>query len=195
MSIIDKNGFFQPVTVLRVKPNFISQLKTPKKDGYSALQLVTSGRKAVAKAQRKHQEKSGLKEAGSVARELRLKESELENYKLGQKLGVELFSVGQKVNVSGLSKGKGFAGTIKRHNFASQPKSHGGKSHRRRPGAIGSTFPQKVVKGKKMAGQMGYKRVTIKGLRVLLVDEKRQLLAIKGAVPGPRRSLVVVLKV
>ena len=193
-SVIDDQGLFQPVTILQVKPNFVTQLKTVEKDGYSALQIATEGGGKVAKPQVKHLQKGGLKGAYSKTREIRVKESELADYKAGQEINLNIFKTGDKVQVCGLSKGKGFAGTIKRYNFSRQPKTHGGKSHLRRPGAIGSTFPQKVVKGKKMAGQMGYKRVTTKGLRVQLVDEKRCLLGIKGAVPGPRRGLVMVKK-
>ena len=195
MSVIDDQGFFQPVTILQVKPNFITQLKTNEKDGYNALQIATEGAGVVAKPQVKHLQKSGLKKVCSRSREIRVKAATLNHYKAGQEIGLEIFKTGDRVNVCGLSKGKGFAGTIKRHNFSRQPKTHGGKSHLRRPGSIGSTFPQKVVKGKKMAGQMGFAKVTVKGLRVELIDKKRSLIGLKGAVPGPRRGLVVVKKV
>lgn len=194
MSVIDDEGRLQPITVLLVKPNFVTQIKTLKKDGYSALQIGVQTGQGVKKPQSAHGKKQGLKKACNRFWEIRLKEEEVTGFKVGQQLDVSVFVTGDVVSASGRSRGKGFAGTIKRHNFSRAPKSHGGKSHLRRPGAIGSIFPQRVVRGKKMAGRLGGQATTVKGLSVQMVDSKRQLLGIRGALPGPRRGMIIIKK-
>ena len=193
MSIMDGDGRLIPLTILKVEPNFVSQIKTAEKDGYEAVQIASIGSSKVAKPQLGHFKKAKLKQAFKAVFELRLKNTS-EEWQLGGEVPLGDFATGDAVEVTGTSKGKGFAGTIKRHNFTRQPKTHGGKGDTRRPGSIGSAFPQKVFKGKKMAGRLGGQRTTVKGLSVGLVDEKRRLLGIRGAVPGPRRSLIVVRK-
>ena len=194
MSIIDDQGLLVPLTILQVKPNFITQIKTKERDGYDALQISSSESRKVNKAQRGHFKAANLKETFKFSRELRLKQAD-PDLKSGQEILLSGFQPGDPVEATGTSKGKGFAGGIKRHNFSSQPKSHGGKGHIREIGSIGSIFPQKVVKGKKMPGRMGGCRTTIKGLTIGLVDEKRRVIGIKGAVPGPRKGLVMIRKV
>lgn len=193
-SLIDNQGLILPVTVLKVEPNFITQVKTTDSDGYNGLQIATRSAKRIAKPQLKHQAKAGLKQALKYSRELRLQSSPAEDWQIGQEVKIESFQAGDRVTVTGISKGKGFAGTVKRHNFSTTPKSHGAKGHIRKPGSIGSQTPGKVDKGKKMPGRMGHQRVTTKGLEVAVVDSQRQLIAIKGAIPGSRRSLIILKK-
>lgn len=191
-SVIDEQGALVPLTIVKVEPNFITQVKTVDTDGYDAVQIATEAAKA-KKPQLGHFKRAGFKEAFKVSRELRLRAADPE-VKAGDEVPLSAFQPGDEVEATGTSKGKGFAGVIKRHNFSRQRKSHGGKGHTREPGSIGSIFPQKTIKGKRMAGQMGGKRTTVKGLRVGLVDEKRRLVGIRGAVPGPRRGLVMIRK-
>lgn len=188
-TIIDSNGNVQAVTLLAATPNTVSDLKTVEKDGYSAVQLAT-GNGQPNKPQAKKYE--AFKITPKHVKEFRTEGSEDNTAALGTSLKVsEVFAEGDVVKASGISKGKGFAGTIKRHGFHRGRKTHGGRSYRR-PGSIGSMYPQKIFKGKKMAGQMGYKRVTISGLKVAFVDDNRSIIAITGAVPGPRRGLVLI---
>ena len=191
-SIIDEQGALVPLTIVKVEPNFITQVKTVDTDGYDAVQIATEPAKA-KKPQSGHFKRAGFKEAFKVSRELRLKTADAEA-KVGDEIPLSAFQPGDEVEASGTSRGKGFAGVIKRHNFSRQRKSHGGKGHTREPGSIGSIFPQKTIKGKRMAGQLGGRRTTVKGLKVSLVDEKRRLVGIRGAVPGPRRGLVMIRK-
>ena len=193
MSIMDQAGKLIPLTILQVEPNFLSQIKTKAQDGYDAIQIASQESRKVKKPQIGHFQKAKLKQAFKVSRELRLKEPS-DDWRLGQAMPLSDFTAGEAVEVIGTSKGKGFAGGIKRHHFSRQPKTHGGKGDIRKIGSIGSAFPQKVFKGKKMPGQLGARRTTVKGLSIGLVDEKRRLIGVKGAVPGPRRSLVIVKK-
>ena len=193
MSAVDRDGRLVPLTILKVEPNFVSQLKTAEKDGYEAVQIASIESRRVAKPQAGHFKKAKLKRLFKAVFELRLKAPD-EAWQTGREVPLGDFAAGDPVEVTGTSKGKGFAGNIKRHNFSRQPKTHGGKGNVRRPGSIGSAFPQKVFKGKRMAGRLGGRRTTVKGLSVGLVDEKRRLLGIRGAVPGPRRGLIIVRK-
>ena len=190
-SVIDERGSLVPLTIVKVEPNFVTQVKTAAADGYDALQISTEAGKA-KKPQSGHFKRAGFKEAFAVSRELRL--AAASEAKAGDEVPLGALQPGDAVEAVGTSKGKGFAGVIKRHNFSRQRKTHGGKGHTREPGSIGSIFPQKTIKGKRMAGRMGGRRTTVKGLTVGLVDEKRRLIGIKGAVPGPRRGLVMIRK-
>lgn len=187
-SIIADNGDFQAVTLLSASPCTITDVKNVEKDGYTAVQIGFENAKKPAKPQ-VGQFKS-LKITPKVVREYRVDEIS-EDIKLGDKLDASIFEVGENVSATGVSKGKGFAGTIKRHNFQRGRKTHGGHSYRR-PGSIGSMFPQKVFKGKKMAGRMGHVQVTVKNLKVAIVDTENQLIGVTGAVPGPRKSIVIL---
>ncbi len=187
-SIITDAGVVTPITLLSASPCVVTQVKTAESDGYSAVQLGFESSKKVGKAQAGHFKKSDS--SPKIVREFRVSEIS-EDLTVGAKLSADTFSVGDVVNVTGVSKGKGFAGTIKRHNFKRGRKTHGGQSYRR-PGSIGSMYPQKIFKGKKMAGQMGNEQVTVQNLHIALVDTENSVIGVVGAVPGPRKGIVVV---
>ena len=186
--VFDKQGQIHGVTVIEAGPVVVSQLKNAAKDGYEAVQVAYGTRKRVNKPARGH-----LKKLGDfrLLREFRvLGEGE---YSVGDKLGVELFDEGDLVDVTGVSRGRGFAGGVKRWNFSGGPKTHGQSDRHRAPGSIGSgTTPGRVYKGQKMAGHMGSVRVTSKNLRVIAKDEAKGLLMIAGAVPGATNATVTV---
>ncbi|HUC95411.1 MAG TPA: 50S ribosomal protein L3 [Candidatus Saccharimonadia bacterium] len=188
-STIAEDGSVEGVTLLSAKDNTISQIKTIEIDGYSAIQLSSETSKKIKKPQIKHFSKSKI--SPKLSREFRINPESIEGYKLGDVLTTESFEIGDLVNVTSTSKGKGYAGTIKRHNFKRGRKTHGGRSYRR-PGSIGSMFPQKVFKGKKMAGRMGADQVTVKNLKVTVIDKELGLIGVKGAVPGPRKAIVII---
>lgn len=181
-----------PVTVLRVEPARIVQVKTSERDGYSALQ-VTYGRKdakKLTKPEAGHFEKAGV-DAGRRLVELRL--DSVDGFEVGQEIKVDVLEKGQKVDVTAVSRGKGFAGGMKRHNFAGQGASHGNHKHHRAPGSIGScSFPGRVLKGLRMAGHLGHEQVTTLNLEVVDADVERGLLLVKGSVPGPNGGVVIV---
>jgi large subunit ribosomal protein L3 len=192
--VFTEQGDSIPVTVIEVSPNRVTQVKTVDTDGYSALQ-VTIGKKRnslVSKPEAGHYSKAGV-EAGEGLWELRLTDSEGSDLEAGAELNVEQFETGQKVDVTGTSIGKGFAGAVKRHNFAMQDATHGNSLSHRAPGSIGQCqTPGRVFKGKKMAGHMGDARVTTQNLEVIKIDSERNLLLIKGAVPGAKNGQVSV---
>lgn len=188
--IFDDNGNVLPITVIEAGSCVVTQLKTDETDGYTAVQVGYGEDKRIAKPQAGHAKKAGVQP--KHLREFRLDAlPEDDGLKVGAKLEITAFEVGDKVQVSGTSKGKGFAGTIKRHNFHRGPKTHGSHNYRA-PGSIGAGYPEHVMKGRRMAGQMGNERATTKNLRVVLVDAERGVLGIKGAVPGPRQGLVII---
>ena len=192
--VFTEQGDSIPVTVIEVSPNRVTQVKTVDTDGYSALQ-VTIGKKRnslVSKPEAGHYSKAGV-EAGEGLWELRLTDSEGSDLEAGAELNVEQFETGQKVDVTGTSIGKGFAGAVKRHNFSMQDATHGNSLSHRAPGSIGQCqTPGRVFKGKKMAGHMGDARVTTQNLEVIKIDSERNLLLIKGAVPGAKNGQVSV---
>lgn len=187
--IFDPEGVATAVTVLEVGPCVVTQLRMPEKDGYAAVQLGFGESKRLNKSEEGHRKAAHA--SSRHLREVRLDASDLEGLKVGDSLDVTLFSEGETVQVVGTSKGKGFAGTIKRHNFSRGPMTHGSRNQRR-PGSIGAGYPQHVMKGMKMAGRMGSDRTTVKNLKIVGVDEGRNALLISGAVPGPKRGLVMV---
>jgi len=192
--IFTDDGDSLPVTVLDVSDNRITQIKTPESDGYAAVQVAFGKRRAsrVVKPLAGHLAKAAV-EAGRTLKEFRAKPEELAALKVGGKLGVELFKVGQKVDISGVSIGKGFAGVIKRHNFSSNRASHGNSVSHNRPGSTGQNQdPGRVFPGKRMAGHLGNVRRTVQNLVVVRVDTERQLLLVKGAVPGSSGRDVIV---
>jgi large subunit ribosomal protein L3 len=192
--IFTDDGDTLPVTVLDVSDNRITQIKTPESDGYAAVQVAFGKRRAsrVVKPLAGHLAKAAV-EAGRTLKEFRAKPEELAALKVGGKLGVELFKVGQKVDISGVSIGKGFAGVIKRHNFSSNRASHGNSVSHNRPGSTGQNQdPGRVFPGKRMAGHLGNVRRTVQNLVVVRVDTERQLLLVKGAVPGSSGRDVIV---
>lgn len=183
--VFTPEGVSVPVSVVEVQPNRVSQLKSESTDGYNAIQLTGGSKKAsrVNKALTGHFSKAGV-EAGDMMREFRV--DSIDNFTAGQVINVsDLFNAGQYVDVSALSKGKGFAGTVKRHNFRTQDATHGNSRSHRVPGSIGQNqTPGKVFKGKKMAGHLGNKECTIQSLEVVRIDAERNLILIKGAIPG-----------
>ncbi len=190
--VFDDKGEVVPVTVIEAGPCFVTHKKTLERDGYTAIQIgfEETKPKRLTKGQIGHLNKAGLPPMRHL-REVRL--SNVNDYEIGQKLTVAIFAPGERVDVVGTSKGRGFAGTIKRHNFKRQPKTHGQSDRERAPGSIGSTTtPGRVLKGTRMAGHMGMTRVTSQNLRVVLVDAERNLLAVRGSVPGANGRLVLV---
>lgn len=184
--IFSEDGASLPVTVVEVGPNRVAQVKDEASDGYRAYQVTTGSRRPsrVIKAQAGHYAKAGI-DAGRGLWEFRLEEGEGADISVGKALGVDLFAPGQIVDVTGISKGKGFQGVIKRYNFRTQDASHGNSLSHRAPGSIGQNqTPGRVFKGKKMAGHMGNERCTVQNLEVVRVDVERNLLLIKGALPG-----------
>jgi len=191
--VFTDEGASVPVTVIEVEPNRVTQLKSEEIDGYTSVQVTTGSRRVsrVTKAQAGHYAKAGS-EAGRGLWEFRL-EAEQEAPEVGGQLTVEQFEAGQSVDVSGVSKGKGFAGVIKRWNFQMQDATHGNSLAHRAPGSIGQNqTPGRVFKGKKMAGHMGSRNVTTQNLEVVRVDAERNILLVKGAVPGATGGTVIV---
>ena len=192
--IFTEAGVSIPVTVVEVTANRISQIKTQDTDGYQAIQVTTGERRdsRVNAAQKGHFAKAGVA-AGRGTWEFRVEDSELEGREAGSEIAADLFQVGQIVDVIGTSKGKGFQGGIKRHNFRSQDWTHGNSVSHRVVGSTGQNqTPGRVFKGKKMPGQMGNKRVTVQGLEVISVDAEKGILVIKGAIPGANGGDVIV---
>ena len=192
--IFTDDGATVPVTVLDVSNNRVTQIKTPESDGYAAVQVTFGQRRAsrVGKPLAGHLAKAGV-EAGHVLKEFPVSAEELSNLKPGDQISVTIFAVGQKVDISGTSIGKGFAGGIKRHNFSSNRASHGNSISHNAPGSIGmAQDPGRVFPGKRMAGHLGDAKSTIQNLEVVRVDAERQLLLVRGAVPGSKGADVVV---
>lgn len=192
--VFTSEGATVPVTIIEVKPNRVVQIKTPEKDGYPAIKITRGSKKAsrinkpiagiFAKAQ---------VEAGEGFWEFQLAEDELKNFKVGSEVNVDTFAEGQSVDVTGISKGKGFAGVIKRYHFACQDATHGNSLSHRAPGSIGQRqTPGRVFKGKKMAGHLGNVKRTIQSLEVVKVDKERNLILIKGGVPGAPNGYVMI---
>jgi large subunit ribosomal protein L3 len=188
--VFEADGTMVAVSVLAVEPNTVTRLRTTARDGYTAVQLGIEPSKRLSKPEAGQLE--GLPQVATI-REFRT--DSVDGYEVGQQVGVaELFAAGDLVDVTGVSKGKGFAGHIKRHHFRRGPKTHG-SDHHRAPGSIGpGTTPGRVYKGMKMAGHMGDERATIKKLRVVRTDAERNLLLVKGSLPGSRNALILVKK-
>ncbi|MBU1164684.1 50S ribosomal protein L3 [Patescibacteria group bacterium] len=185
--IFGEDGKVTPVTKVLAGPCFVTYIKTNEKDGYQAVQLGYDNAKRISKSVKGH-----LKNLGpfKYLREFRI--SEEPKVKVGQELRASIFSKDDEVHVTGVSKGKGFQGVVRRWGFHGSPASHGHKDQLRMPGSIGATGEARVKKGKKMPGRMGADKITIKNLKVVDIDEKNNILFIKGAIPGPRKSLVLV---
>ena len=187
--IIGDDGVVTPVTILQAGPCTVTQIKTVETDGYNAVQVGYGRGKNLSKSVAGHAKKAGENNSPKVLKEFRVEEIP-EGMKLGDIINVESFKLGDKVAVTGTSKGKGFAGTVKRHNFIESRNTHGFKGNIRRVGSIGSMYPQKVWKGKKMPGRMGHEQVTVKNLVVAYIDAEKNLIGLKGAVPGPSKGIV-----
>ncbi len=189
--IFDETGAALPVTLIEAGPCYVTQVRLPEKEGYAAVQLgfQEAKPKRLTSGELGHLKKNELPPLRFL-REFRIKDAE---YKVGDKVTVEVFGVGERVDVVGTSKGKGFAGVVKRYHFAGGPKTHGASDRLRAPGSNSSTTtPGRVYKGSRRAGHMGHERVTAQGLKVVLVDAERNLLGVTGAVPGSKGGLVVV---
>ncbi|MGE4554646.1 MAG: 50S ribosomal protein L3 [Candidatus Paceibacterota bacterium] len=197
--IFEEEGKVIPVTIIEAGPVIVTKILTKEKNGYEAIQVGFEEKKKNIKKPllgqfKKLKEKIGNK-VFRFLKEFRLdkgKKEEGVSYELGQEIKVDIFSPGDKVTVSGISRGKGFQGVVKRHHFKGSPKSHGTKDRWRAPGSIGATTPQRVVKGRKMAGRTGGERITIKNLEVVKVDPEKNLLYLKGAVPGKKGTLLEI---
>ena len=189
--IIGDDGVVTPVTILQAGPCTVTQIKTVETDGYNAVQVGYGVGRNLSKSVAGHVKKVGENISPKVLKEFRLEEIP-EDMKLGDTLTVESFKIGDKVAVTGTSKGKGYAGTVKRWNFNESRNTHGFKGNIRRVGSIGSMYPQKVFKGKKMPGRMGHDKVTVKNLVVSYIDTENNLIGLKGAVPGPKKSIITV---
>ena len=183
--IFDEKGNVIPVTLIEAGPCEVLQIKTKQKDGYEAVQVGFIPKKKRVKKTDKGKEFKYL-------REFKVDELGIRNYESGKKIDVSIFQEGDVVKISGISKGKGFAGVVKRWGFHGRPATHGTKHEERTPGSTGSSFPERVTKGKKMPGRMGSERVTVKNLKVVRVDPQNNLLAVKGAVPGRKGTLLEI---
>ncbi|MGC9522373.1 MAG: 50S ribosomal protein L3 [Anaerolineae bacterium] len=191
--VFQEDGTVAPVTVVEAGPCYVTQVRTPDRDGYGAVQIGYGDAKVkhLTGGQIGHLEKAGVPHLRHL-REVRIG-SDDEDYEVGQRILVDIFEPGERVDVEGRSKGRGFAGVVKRWHFAGGPRTHGQSDRERAPGSIGAcATPGKVWKGQKMPGHMGNKRTTIQNLEVVLVDPERNLLAVRGSVPGPRGGLVLV---
>ncbi len=190
--IFDESGEVIPVTIVKAGPCFVTQIKTKDRDGYRAIQVgfEETKQERLTRPEQGHLRKSGV----SPLRHLReIRVDDVSPYQEGQRLEVSQFKVGDRVDVVGTSKGRGFAGVVKRHGFRGGPKTHGQSDRLRAPGSIGAgTTPGRVFKGMRMPGRMGNQRVTVQNLRVVLVDPERNLLAVRGAVPGARGGMVMI---
>ncbi len=187
--IISEDGRAVPVTLIQAGPVTVTQVKTVDTDGYNAVQVGFDEGKNLSKAVAGHLKAANV--TPKFIREFRVEDT-TEELTVGSTIDVTAFELGDVVDATGISKGKGFAGNIKRHNFERHRKTHGGKGNTRKPGSIGSMYPQKVFKGKRMAGRMGHDQVTVKNLVVSYIDVENNLIGLKGAVPGPKKGLIVI---
>ena len=189
--IFNEDGVLTPVTVLQAGPVVVTQVKTVENDGYSAVQVGFADKreKLVNKPLKGHFDKAGVSYKRYI-REFKLEDAE--NYALGQEIKADIFVAGDKIDVTAISKGKGFQGAIKRHGQSRGPMAHGSKFHRHAGSNGSSSDPSRVFKGKKMPGQMGNKKVTVQNLEIVRVDAENNLLLVKGAVPGPKKEMVTI---
>jgi large subunit ribosomal protein L3 len=186
----DENGEIQALTLVEAGPCWVTQLRTPERDGYTAAQIGYLESKRLSRAEQGH-----LKNLPKLRHLREVPVDSLEDLQVGTRVAADLLKPGDRVDVVGTSKGRGFAGVVKRHHFSGGPKTHGQSDRHRAPGSIGSgTTPGRVLKGLRMAGRMGGERVTVKNLRVVQVDPERHLLALAGAVPGARHGLLLIQK-
>ncbi len=184
--IIGEDGTTIPVTLIQAGPMTVTQVKSVETDGYNAVQVAYGTGKNLSKAVAGH-----VKPAGVIPKKIgEIRVDELGEVKVGDTWNVSEFELGDVIDATGISKGKGWAGTIKRHNFKRHRKTHGGKGNTRKVGSIGSMYPQKIFKGKRMAGHMGAEQVTVRNLKVAYISVEDNLIGVKGAVPGPKKGLI-----
>ena len=188
--VFAKNGKLIPVTVISVEPNYVSQIKTVETDGYNAVQLAycDAKEKNTSKAELGHLKKANVSPKRFIKE---IRNADVSAYTLGGEVKADIFTVGEMVDVSGMSKGKGFQGVIKRHNQSRGPMGHGSQYHRG-VGSLGTMRPMRVLKGKKLPGHMGYKLITVQNLEVIEIDLDKNIILVKGNVPGPKKSLVII---
>lgn len=185
--IFNEAGKQIPVTLVKLQNNIITQLKTTEKDGYSAVQIGAGMVKRLNKPEAGH-----VKQIEGKIKPKKLYEIKTaDEYKVGQELTIEQFQEGEDVNVSAISKGKGFAGTVKRHNFHLGPKTHGSHNYRQ-PGSIGATYPERVIKGKRMAGHMGHEKVTVKLIKIIKINKESNEILLSGPIPGPKKTNILI---
>ncbi len=192
--IYDDKNRHVPVTILKVTPQTITAIKTMEKDGYAAVQFGTEGKKQINKPQQGDLTKNNVDLRVAHRKEVRIQSDDDTQVNIGQAISAADFSAGDMVMVTGTSKGKGFAGTIKRHNFSRGPETHGSKNIRK-PGSIGGGYPQRVVKGIRMAGHMGDRTVTTKGHKVMAINEADNTIAVSGGIPGSNKTRVFIQKI
>jgi len=188
-STIADDGVVTAVTLLSVTDHTVLHHKTEEKDGYKAVQVGTGTSKKLSKSVQGHVKTA--KVLPKIIREFRMDDDIAEALNVGDNYSADVFSVGDNVSATGVTKGKGWAGTIRRHNFHRGRKTHGGRSYRR-PGSIGSMYPQRIFAGTRMAGQLGHDQVTVRNLKVALVDLDKNVIGVTGAVPGPNKSIVII---
>ena len=191
--IFQKDGKFICVTIIETGPCFVTQLKNKEQDGYEAIQIGYKEKKLLNKPEAGHlssKKNDKLKNLMHL-KEIRIDSSETDKYKIGDEIKSDIFKAKDLIEVSGISKGKGFQGTVKRHHFHTGPKSHGSDNYRQ-PGSIGATFPQRTIKGRRMSGHMGHECVTIKKLEVVEVMADKNLMLVKGSVPGHKDTLLAI---
>lgn len=188
-STIAEDGVVTAITLLSVADHTVLHHKTEEKDGYTAVQVGTGTAKKLSKSVAGHVKNA--KVMPKVIREFRMAEIP-EELNVGSTFSADVFSVGDNVQATGLTKGKGWAGTIRRHNFHRQRKTHGAKGNTRKVGSIGSMYPQRIFKGSRMAGQLGHEQITVKGLKVALVDTENKVIGVTGSVPGPNKSIIIL---
>lgn len=184
--IFDSTGKVTPVTVIEAGPCFVVQMKNEESDGYNSVQL------GFEKLKESKIKKSKKSKPYKIIKEFKIEESAMKDLEIGSEVKVDAFEEGDKVKIAGQSKGKGFQGVVKRHGFSGGPASHGHRHVLRTPGSVGSAFPQRVIKGRKMAGHAGADRVTTTGLEIIKVDSKNNLLLVRGAVPGPNKGILEI---
>jgi len=191
--VFDEKGNVIPLTLVEAGPCYVTQIKTKEKDGYSAVQVGFGEAKKITKALDGHLRKAKVEKL-MFLREFRSETPKIDDkeLKIKDKINVSIFEKGDMVKVSGISKGKGFAGVVKRWHFKGRPSTHGTKHELRTPGSVGSSFPERVIKGKKMPGRMGHIRTTVRNLKVVKVDPENNLIILKGAVPGRKGTLLEI---
>ncbi len=193
--LFDENGVVTASTLVEAGPCVVTQLKTPERDGYLAVQLGFGPQRSANKPARGHLKAAGLPERTALAHLREVPADGLEDLALGDRVDASMFAAGEVVDVVGTSKGRGFAGVVKRHNFSGGPKTHGQSDRWRHSGSVGSgTTPGRTFKNMRMAGHLGDARVTVKNLRILRVDSERNIVVLRGAIPGPKGSLVMIRK-
>src|SRR5579859_6483269 len=193
--LFDENGVVTASTLVEAGPCFVTQLRTPDVDGYTAVQLGFGETRRQTKPQKGHLKKAGLPERTGLSQLREVPADSLDDLELGARIDASMFTQGEIVDVIGTSKGKGFAGVMKRHNFRGGPKTHGQSDRWRHSGSVGSgTTPGRTFKGMRMGGHLGDARITVKNLRIISVDAERNLVAVRGAIPGPNGGLIIIRK-